>query len=153
MTLRGLSNIADFRKGNCVGGVYWAASWFKVQIFIGMAHHGCYCFTVTHSYVIDLRVSSLRLSLILYLCCGAVLIWYLILPDTQDWKLGIYRNVSLLLVLKDPCSASPLTAERFGQITISVLHLAKLTALGLWVSILHSSLSSCSALLLVLTHA
>lgn len=124
VTLRGLSNRADFRKVNkldqcidvnCVCFLdqlmnesrsqffVFSFIFFKIK-YIGREYNGCYCFTVTHSHFIDLSVSSHGLSLTLRPCCRAALIWCLTLPDMQDWKL--YRNISLLLVHKDPWSAS-----------------------------------------------
>lgn len=74
------------------------------------------------------------------------------LPDTQDWKQDIYRNKSPLPSHKKSilCKLQAIfTASHCGQITISIWYPAKLTTLDLWVSVLCSFLTLCSALLLV----
>lgn len=70
---------------------------------------------------------------------------------TQDWKLDIYKNTSLLLGHNGPMFCK-LWAVLLLMALAKSLYLSyvllSLLSLGLWVSILHSSLSSCSALLL-----
>ena len=109
--------------------------------------HICSCFTVTHHHLIDL-LSRSPFTLVVERHRSGISYYQTHRPENETLT-GIYPCSSSIKthVLQ---ATSSFTADRFSQTTISVPHVAKLTALGLWVSILRSSLSLCSALLLSL---
>ena len=125
------------------------------KIFFSLVCHSCSCFTVTHPHFIDL-LSHSPFTLVVERHRSGISYYQAHRPENETFT-GINPSSSSSSsssikthVLQ---ATSSFTADRFSQTTISVPHVANLTALGLWVSVLRSSLSLCSALLLSLfTH-